>query len=563
MSSILPVPWFARPHLRGRLTQIVSVLTRHGLGWLLAQFGLSHLSQRQRQWFGRVVGGTSYTEAEHLRMALGELGGTFIKLGQLLSIRSDLLPSAYIAELSKLQDAAPPVPFDEIRPAIFDELGEPPESIFADFNPEPAASASIGQAHAATLKNGRQVIVKVRRPGIAGQVEQDLEILYGVSEWAEANTSIGEQYNLTALVDEFAYTLRNELDYRREGQNADQFRRNFADDKGIYIPRVYWDLTTEKVLTLERVSGIKVTDVEALDAASIDRHAVAENSVRLMLLEVFRFGFFHADPHPGNFFVRPDGSIALIDFGMVGHVDRRLQDALLRMGLSAVRRDAEAMADELYILGVAGGHAKRIALQRDLGRLLNRYAQGSIKELAASEATNEVMAISLRHRLQLPGELVMLFRVISVSEAIGARLDPDFRLLEFAAPYLRQFWQERRSAQAVASRLFQTVTDATELSLELPRRTSRLLTELERGEIGISVRSDDLRDLSKQMHRAINRLAISLVFAAVVVVLGMVAVVYRPFNWARYSDLLFGFAVLLSLGFGVWLLWSIWRSGRP
>ncbi|MCL5025612.1 MAG: AarF/ABC1/UbiB kinase family protein [Chloroflexi bacterium] len=563
MSSLWPVPWFARPHLRHRITQIVSVLTRHGLGWLLAQFGVGHLSPRQRRLFGRVIGGTPHTQAEHLRMALGELGGAFIKLGQVLSTRADLLPPEYIAELSKLQDAAPPVPFEQVRQTIYEELGEWPENVFGAFDPEPAASASIGQAHSARLKDGREVIVKVRRPGIEAQVEQDLEILRGVSEWAEANTPIGEYYNLADLVDEFAYTLRNELDYNLEGRNADRFRQNFADDEGIYVPHVHWRFTTSKVLTLERVGGIKVSDAEALDRAGIDRHGVAENSVRLMLLEVFEFGFFHADPHPGNFFVRPDGSIALIDFGMVGRVDKRMQEALLRIGLAAVRLDAEALADELYLLGVAGGRAKRLALQRDLSHLLGRYAEGSIKDLAASEATGEVMSIALHHKLQLPSELVMLFRVISVSESIGARLDPNFRLFAFATPYLRDFWQERRSPQATASRFFRAATDATELSLELPRRASRLLTELERGEVGIRVNIEDVHELTRQLHRAVNRLALSLLFAALVVVLGMIAVLYRPFGWEQYSNWLFGAAVLFSLVFGAWLSWSIWRSGRP
>ncbi len=563
MASLFPVPWFARGHLHGRLTQIASVLTRHGLGWLLAQFGLSQLASRPRRLFGRTMAGTPYTQAQHVRMALGELGGAFIKLGQLLSIRADLLPPEYIEELSKLQDDAPPVPFEDIRQVLQEELGRPPEELFAEFDSEPVASASIGQAHAAVLKDGRRLVVKVRRPGIAAQVEQDLEILFGICEWAEHNTDFGREYGLVALAEEFAYTLRNELDYRREGGNADRFRRNLAGDPAVYIPHIFWDLTTGKVLTMERVGGIKVSDVAALEAAGIDRHAVAENSVRLMLLEAFKFGFFHADPHPGNFFVRPDASIALIDFGMVGYLDRHMQDALLRIGLTAVRRDADAMADEFYDLGVAGGRARRLALRRDLRHLLNRYAEGSISELAASEATSEVMAIALRHHLQLPSELVMLFRVISVSESIGAHLDPDFRLLDFATPYLRQFWMERRSPPAVVSRFAQAALDATELGLELPRRLARLLAEFERGEMEIRVRDDDVRQMSTEMQRTVNRLALSLVFAAVIVVLGMIAVVYRPFGWEQYSNLLFALAVFLSMGFAAWLSWSIWRSGRP
>lgn len=305
--DFLPVPWFARGRLLHRSREIASILARHGLGWMVVQVGLGDLVPFERGWLGHPARVAPYTQAEHLRMALGELGATFIKLGQALSTRSDFVPSACVAEFSKLQDAAPPVPFEEICQVICAELGQPPQEAFAEFDPQPLASASIGQAHAARLKGGEEVIVKVQRPGVVQLVEQDLEILSGMAEWASAHTQLGRDYDLPALVEEFAYTLRNELDYQREAQNALRFRYNFRDDPTIYIPRVYRELTTVRVLTIERVGGIKVDDLAGLEAAGISRHMVAENSVHLMLREVFEFGFFHADPHPGNFFVQPDG----------------------------------------------------------------------------------------------------------------------------------------------------------------------------------------------------------------------------------------------------------------
>ena len=328
MPSLLPVPWFARGHLLRRSRQIAAVLARQGLGWLMAQIGLADrlptlpgprlLRRTEPETAPR------RSQAERFRLALSELGATFIKLGQALSTRPDLMPPEYIAELVKLQDDAPPVPLEPVRQLICEELGQTPEELFAEFDPQPIASASIGQAHAATLKNGRKVIVKVQRPGVIEQIEQDLEILSGMADWAAAHSALGREYDLPALVDEFAYTLRNELDYHREGHNADRFRRNFRGDSGLYVPRVYWELTTSRVITIERVSGIKISDIAGLDVSMIDRHRVAENSIRLLLRQVFEFGFFHADPHAGNCFVRPDGSVAMIDFGMVGRLDERM-----------------------------------------------------------------------------------------------------------------------------------------------------------------------------------------------------------------------------------------------
>jgi ubiquinone biosynthesis protein len=559
--NLLPVPWFARPPLARRSRQIAVVLTRHGLSWLLAQVGLSGVPVGRR-WSGRSTPRPAPTQPERLRMALAELGATFIKLGQAMSTRPDVIPPEYVAELTKLQDAAPPVPFELMRQVIEEELGEPPEEIFSEFDPQPLASASIGQVHAAVLKDGHKVIVKVQFPGVAEQVEQDLEILSGMVEWVLAHSALGRDYDLRGLVDEFAFTLRNELDYRQEGRNADQFRRFLADEPTIYIPRVYWRLTTGRVLTLERVGGVNISDLAGLDAAGIDRRVVAENSIHFVLREVFEFGLIHADPHPGNCFVRTDGSIVLIDFGMVGRLEAGLRDALLRVGMAVVRHDAEQLADEFYALGVAGGHSKRSALQRDLDHFLGRYATGSMKEIAAAQVAADFMAIAFRHRLQLPSELALLFKVVIVSEWQGTCLDPDFKLLEYAAPYLKQVWIQQRSPQVMAVKFGQAALDAAELSVQLPRRAARLLAQLERGDLDLKVNLDSLRDIILQMQRMANRLALAIILGATIVSLGLILSVYHVPGWDAYGGWLFGMGFVFSLAFGVWLTLSILRAGR-
>ena len=562
MTGILSGTRRTRSQILRRSREIASALTRHGLGWLVVRVGLSDLIPFERGWLGHPARETPYTQAEHLRMALSELGGAFVKLGQALSTRPDFMSAEYVAELSKLQDAAPPVPFERICQVICDELGQSPENIFDEFEPQPLASASIGQVHTGKLKSGQSIIVKVQRLDVAEQIEEDLEILAGMAEWAESHTAFGRNYNLPALVDEFAFTLRNELDYRREGQNADRFRRNFAGDSGIYIPRVYWDFTTDRVLTMERVGGIKVADMVALEDAGIDRHDLAENTVRLMLREVFEFGFFHADPHPGNFFVRPDGSIALVDFGMVGRLDTNLKESLLRIGMAVGRQDAERLTDEFFAIGMASAKVKRKALERDLDHFISSYAGRSIKELAAAKTVDEVMAIALRHHLQMPAELVMLFRVMGISEGLGAQLDPNFKLFEFATPYLQEFWLQHRSPKAIALRVGQTALDAAELGLTLPQHISRLIGQVERGELELNVNHEGLRDFAQRLQQMVNRLALTIMLAATVVALGLMMIIYHPPGWDIYGGWLFGLAFIFSLTLGIWMMWNIWRSGR-
>ena len=316
------IRWHRDLHLK-RSREIAGVLIGHGWDSLRENFGLAgsglahHTSQR-----------SALTRPEHLRCALEELGTTFIKLGQILSTRADLLPPEYLAELSKLQDAAPSVPFEALRKVLIAELGQPIENAFLHLEPEPVAAASIGQAHAGTLLDGTEVIVKIRRPGVVEQVHEDLEILKELATTASRHWEFADRYDLVGIVDEFSETLLAELDYIREGHNAERFAANFAGESRIHIPRVYWETTTSRVLTLERIRGTKINDLVSLDKQGIDRSDLAEFATDVVMRMVCEDGFFHADPHPGNFFIEPDGSIGLIDFGMVGILEERTQEHL-------------------------------------------------------------------------------------------------------------------------------------------------------------------------------------------------------------------------------------------
>jgi ubiquinone biosynthesis protein len=560
MSKIISVPWFARPNLLQRGHRIVTIMTRNEMGWVMEQTGLPR-PRRIRRRGDETIPPATPTGAERLRNTLGELGGAFVKLGQILSTRPDLLPPEYIAELSTLQDKTPSVPAEKIRQVIIEELGAPPEELFASFDLQPIACASIGQVHFAVLHSGEQVAVKVQRPGVAEDAVQDVEILSGMAQWAAGHSEVGQMYNLPGLAEEFGRTLLAELDYRREGRNTDKFRHNFQDDDTIHVPTIYWEYSSGRVLTQERLQGLKANDLPGLAAAGIDRHDLAEHCTTITLRMIFEYGFFHADPHPGNFFVQPDGTVALFDFGMVGYMDDRLEESLLRITMAATRKEASRLADEMYALG-AGGNVDRAPLERDLTQFLDDWSGRPLKDLAAAEVLDQISAIALRNHLQLPSELTMLLRVITIGEGVGQALDPDFRILEFARPQLEEFMKKRRSPAALASRAAQATFDALDLGLDLPIRVNRLLTRLERGDFRVQVDAAGQDRMNSQLQRMANRLAMSVVLAGTIAGLGLAMVAFHPESWHTYANWIFAVGFPVSMIIGVVLMWNVWRAGR-
>ncbi len=560
--NLLPrIPWITRRPLLQRSHQIVSVLTRHGLGWLLARLEEGGAAL-PKQGAAGIFRHPTHRQAAEFVAALVELGPTFIKMGQALSSRGDLFPPEYIEELNKLQDTIPPTPFGKIREVLIKELGAEPEALFAELDPQPVASASIGQVYKACLKNGQPVVIKIVRPGARETFERDLEILTDIAEWASQHTAIGQLYDLHSLVEEFAYTVRNEFDYLREGRNADTFRHNFYGDQRVYIPRIYWDLTTRQVITMERVSGVKINDLEGLDRAQINRRQVAENLMHFALRQVFEFGFYHADPHPGNFFVHEDGSLAVMDFGMVGRLTSQTKRTFLGIAVAIQRSDTDYLVDELIAAGIYTRGIERRALVRDLDRLFDLFSGGAISDLTGTQIAHEVMQVALRHNLQLPSELVAMTRAITIAEGTGMMLHPNFQLFRFADPYLRKFWTEQRSPATIFPRFSQAAMDSLELGLELPRRMTRLLELLERGQMEININMQPLREFMAQMQKMTNRLALSMLLAAVIIALALIMVVYHPATWQAFGEVIFAFAFISSLAFGIWLIWSIIRSGR-
>jgi len=546
-------------HLR-RYREIARVLIRHGFGGVVDQLGLLPALSLPRRLL-RGTAGPPLSPPEHLRLAIEELGPTFIKLGQILSTRPDLVPPAYIRELIKLQDRVPPAEWEAIRERIEAELGGPLENLFASFDTEPLAAASLAQVHAATLSSGEEVVVKVQRPGIEEIIAVDLEILFDLAHLIQERTPLGEIYDLTEIAEGFAFTLRAEMDYRREGRNADRFRRNFADEPTLYIPKVYWDYTTHRVLVLERIRGIRIDDIEALDAAGVDRHQVAENAARIIIKEVLIDGFFHADPHPGNFFVMDGAVIGAMDFGMVGRLSPTLRSELIRLYIVAINLDSEGIVEQLIRMGAADYRVDRMGLQRDLERLLDKYYGLPLKEIRAREVMEEVMPIAFRHHLRLPSELWLLGKTLAMMEGVGLKLDPDFDIFEVSEPYVRRFVWQMVSPRLWGRRFLKGLGDWGELFTTLPRRAPRILDRLEQGGLEFTMSLKETDRAIGRLDRIANRLTISILIAALIVSLALLMpLVAAEGQGFAFWLLVIGFVVAALLG--LMLLISIWRAGR-
>lgn len=542
---------------RRRYRRIASVLERHGLGLATGLLGLSAWVPFNKGAFGHARQDEPYTSPDHVRLALEELGPTFVKLGQLLSTRTDLLPPDYLHELAKLQDSAPAEDWEPIRAVIREELGAEPEQVFASFDPRPLAAASIGQAYAATLPDGTEVVVKVRRPGAVAQVAEDLEILQNLAARADQRWEKLRQFNLPGLVAEFSHTLRAELDYLQEGRNAEQFASNFAGSPDVAIPRVFWETTTSRVLTLERMRGTRVDDIAALDAAGVDRQQLAQRGANLILTMVFEDRFFHADPHPGNMFVQPDGSLALIDFGMVGRLDEEVTEQLSDVLLSFTRGDSDALATAMLALAVTKDTADRGDLARSLASFVETYRGRPLSEINLSHLLGELLGLLRHHHLQLPQQTALLFKVLMMGEALAVRLDPHFEMLQALTPFSERLVQRQFSLPALARRWAQASADAGALLLALPGALKQLRRVLESNGFEVHLRAAELEPLVGRAERIGNRLVAGLIAAALINGIG--ELVSGNTRWRSREGAMIGAGAGVVTALGGYLLWTTRR----
>jgi ubiquinone biosynthesis protein len=532
-----------------RVTEIGRVATRHGFGYLL---------DRRRSGDSEQDG----DRGRRLREMFDELGPTFVKFGQLLSTRPDVVPPDIIGELRKLQDDVSPVPMGEVERVIGEELGLTVEQAFLDFDETPIAAASIGQVHRATLPNDVEVVVKVQRPNAARQIASDLKLMASAARVARERVRQLDFIDTGELVDEFGRSIRLELDYQQEARNAETFRRNFAGDDRIAVPRVWWRYTTGRLLTLDRLEGTHVRDLDldAWDDAS--RRELAYTLTDAWMAMIFRHAFFHGDPHPSNILHLDDGRLGLIDFGLAGRLTDLDMARLTRLFVDAATENVEALPRRLTDLGVRYPREREEELRSRLEELYYRYYGSRLSDIDPIEAIREGLTLIYAMNLRLPTRFVILDKAIATLGSVAAEVYPDFNVFEVARPYAKHLIAERYSPRRVALRARAEVQDIAELALEVPRQVHDILNELRDGELEVKISNPGIDDLAHHMDVSVNRIAVALVILGGLVGSSLIGVLAKDGPHLMGLHLLSVVGFVLSGAFGVWLLWGVFRSGR-
>ena len=514
-----------RPKHYKRYKEIVKILVDYGFGAALMRFGISDRLNIPRIIFRRKPAlDKDVSTPVRLRLALEELGPTFIKLGQILSTRPDMLPPEYITELKKLQDDVPATDWEPIAELIESELGKPLSDVFARIDTKPIASASLAQVYGATLRDGEDIVVKIQRPGVAETISVDLDILKDLSELLFERTSTGKRYDIKGFAKEFSLALRGELDFRSEGRNADIFRKNFASEPQLKVPDIYWEFSSEKVLVMERVYGIKIDDIDALDEAGYDRHYLSHLSAQLILKEVLQDGFFHADPHPGNLLILPGQIICVLDFGTVGRLDDRDKFNLAKLWIYLVQMNIDGIINMLIQMRIADYKVDQIALRSELRRMLYQYYGLQLNEINANQLMSDLEPIVYEYNLRIPSDFWILMKTLSMMQGIGLRLDPEFDIFSASKPYLTKLLVQMWNPKVWGPSMIQTASDWTNFINQFPRQTNQILEEIRLGDLTIKAEVPVLDSLTNQIESIVNRIVYTIIVAALNVALALLFV---------------------------------------
>jgi ubiquinone biosynthesis protein len=556
----------------GRLHEIASVLIRYGFGDLVRRLGLAAILEKAGQvlrWRG-AEDWARLPPAARARRALEELGPTFVKLGQILSTRVDLLEREWLDEMGKLLDSAPSIPYEEVARQLTEDFGASPGDLFAEFRPEPLAAASISQVHRARLHDGREVVVKVRRPGIRPIVEADLRWLARFAEMAEAESAELASFRPTELVRQLGQSLRKELDFNNECRSAERVAERFAgytDPEAqeqslppIIIPKVHWEWVSERVCVQDFIDGIPGRDLAALDQAHLDRKLLARMGARAILKMIVEDGFFHGDPHPGNVFYLAGNRIAFIDFGMMGRLTDERRDELAQLLFGLVQNDSSLVAD-ILMDWTGSGPMDETRLIQEIQSFVEQYRGVPLKRLDLGTMLADLAGLLRQNQLALPPDLAMLMKAFISLEGMGRELDPEFDMAGVALPVLEQVIRRRNQPRAIIQRGWKTGSAMLSLLSSLPGDLSRLLRAARRGRMEVHIDVIHLRRVGDQLDRAANRITIGIVVAALII--GSAIVLTVP-----GGPTLFGVSFLGLIGFsaatlgGVWLLLSIWRTRK-
>jgi len=552
----------ARPATRniGRLSEIAQVAVKHGFGYFFERHRLTDLFP----WISRDGSGDMPSDrGRRLREMLDELGPTFVKFGQLLSTRPDIVPPDIVIELQKLQDDVRPIPFTDVRRVIQEDLGLTIEQAFLEFDEYPTAAASIGQVHHALLPNGERVAVKVQRPNAPRQIESDISLLFQAARLARERIRALDFIDAEQVVDEFARSIRSELDYRAEARNAEIFRRNFSGQADVKIPRVYWTYTRRRVLVLELLEGTQLADLDVAVLSQAERRDLAYRIAETWMTMIFRHGFFHGDPHPANVFVLAGGAaIGLVDFGQVGKLTDEDMSRLTGLFIDAANERVDALPRRLAELGVRFPRDREEEFGNELRDVYYRYYGVSLAEIDPLQVIREAFDVIYRMNLRLPTRFVLLDKAIATLASVGIELYPDFNVFEVAKPYARNLMIERFSPERILARAQKESHELLRIAAVLPHQLHDVLDELRDGQVDVGFVHKGLDEFMHKVDVAFNRLVVALIVVGGLIGSSLIGI------FAKHGPFVFGVNFLSFIGFmlsgalGVWLLWGVIRSGR-
>ncbi len=546
-----------------RYRQILGIIFKYGFGNIVdalnidqyIEIGLQLISRSRRDRVEKLSG------SERIRMIFEELGPTFIKFGQILSSRPDLIPVDLLREFARLQDNVPPFPFEDVKKIILSEFGSPMEDVFEFMDETPLASASIGQVHRAGLKNVQEVAVKIQRPGIRKTIEVDLEIMHHLATLMETHIEEIAPHRPVKIVEEFKKSLEKELDFSIEASNIERITRQFTSETYIHIPEVFHDASTQRVLTMEFIKGIKVSDIESLEKANLDRKKITRRGAEFVLKQVFEFGFFHADPHPGNIFILPGNVISPVDFGMTGFVSRSTREIFIDLIQSVDSKNTRLCVRFLLELADYENEPDIPALEKEVALFIDTYFEKPLKEINLTSLINDIIEMTSVHYMTIPPDLFLMMKAFASVEGVARRLDPDFDMLAAAVPYVRSAKLSRMSPSRLAEDFGEIARESIRLVRILPSDILEIMRMGKQGRFKLNIRMEGLDRMLATHDQISNRISFAIIIAALI--MGSAQILK-----SEIPPLIFGVSIIGIAGFtaaalmGVWLLVAIIKKGK-
>jgi ubiquinone biosynthesis protein len=543
-----------------RYRKIAEVLIKNGFGYLIDSLDLYQFLPLTKRFNMEAQETNELSRAKRLRLVLEELGPTFIKMGQLLSTRPDLIPPNYIEELVKLQDDVSSFPFKEVLKQLEKELPRPHYEIFSRIEEEPLAAASIGQVHEAYLHGGERVVIKVQRPDIQQIIRTDVDIILNLASVLERRVFADEFLSPVKLAEEFDRLIEKELNYKIEGKNITKFKNNFVGDKNIKIPKVYWELSTKRLLVLEYIKGTKLSGV-CVEESNFDREKLAEITAKSFMKQVLVNGFFHGDPHPGNLLITDKEEVAFLDFGIVGRIDPETMEEIADLFIAIIQKDVNKMVKELLELGVLTQKIDERALKLDMSELLDEYYGSSLEEIDITRIISQMLRLAYKYKVELPPNFILLGKALMTIEGVAADLDPKFNIFAVAKPFAYKLLKEKFHPKRLFDDFIDDSKNCYNFLVDLPERLDKILGLLEERDLRIELKHLGLKDLISKLDIVTNRLSISVITSALIVGSSLIIQIDKGPSFLGLPVI--GLTGYLIAGFfGVWLIIAIIKSGR-